>query len=227
VQKRRRPEQERVEDDVEEIDEAQPLGCDSECSPGGVDMLFAGGDRNVADLPVGSAKGQRDIGLVGRKEQIAHCNVGGVVGVLGERFLSHRHDARQGQAIDCEDMVAGNDPCVLGLGPDRKAYGRCVVRRNGEAGPASEQQLRIIPRLGVAIIEADDRADDRKREHEQPEGGEQPIGQRVELGDDWRQPEAALQRIVGPQQGKLHPHQLQLPSRNDVIMSGAAAARNR
>ena len=63
----RRPQKEGISEDVEEVDEAQKLWRDAERSSAVVDMLLAGGDRDVADLAVGGSDRQRDLGVVAAK----------------------------------------------------------------------------------------------------------------------------------------------------------------
>ena len=98
-------------------------------------MLLAGRDGHVADMAVGIADGQRNFGIVGPEQQIAHRDVGGVVGMLGESFFVDRHHLGQRQPVDRDDVVAGADPGgARHPGPTVK---RTVVASRGEtAKPA-------------------------------------------------------------------------------------------
>src|SRR6185437_4339907 len=122
------PQQERVEEHLEQVDEAQPAGRDPDLLGACVDMMFAGGDGNVPDVTIRIADGQGDLRLVGSKKDVAHRDIGWIVGVGRERFLIDRHDLGKRKAVDCDDVVAGDDSGGLRLRADGEADQSRVAR---------------------------------------------------------------------------------------------------
>ncbi len=123
-----RPEQERVGEHVHQVDEAQQPGRNPERPCAGIDVLFAGGYRYIANAAVWIANRQWDFGSVRPEQQVAERDVGGIVGMLGERFFVDRHRVGQLQTVNRGDFVAGNDSGCFGLRSDREAHDRAIAR---------------------------------------------------------------------------------------------------
>ena len=77
-----RPQQERIGNDVKQVDEAQHLRRNADRLRARIDVLLAGRHRDLADIPGGVAHGQRNLGSVGPEQHIAHGDVGGIIGML-------------------------------------------------------------------------------------------------------------------------------------------------
>jgi len=186
------PQQERVGNDVQQIDEVQQLGREAHLPCRGIHVNFARDDGQLSLPPVGRAHRQRNFARVSAEQEVSHGDIGRVVLVLGERLFGHRHLGRQRQSVDRDDMVAGLDAGAAGVRPDREADGGCVLRRHRKAGTAAEQELGIVGRRRVAEVNADRRSGEGKQEDRDPEEREDPVDRGVERGHRRRQHEAAL-----------------------------------
>ena len=141
VKQPRRPQQEGVSEDMQQVDEVQPAGRDAERARAGVDVVVAGLHRHVAHAAARIANGQRDFGGIGAEEQIAQCDVSGVIGMLSERLFVHRHAGGEGQTVDRNDLVSRDNARAFCLRSDREAHHSAIGGRHGESGAAPEQQL--------------------------------------------------------------------------------------
>ena len=171
------------------------------------------------------ADGQRDLGLVGAEQQIAHGDIGWVVDLFGERFLVDRHGSRKRQAVDRDDAVAALDSGRFGLRADGEADQRRVARADREPGAAAQQQLRIVGRRRVAKVDAGRGADQREQEGGNPEKRENAVDARVERRHRRRKPETPTFRlfITGERQ---FDHAPKLPLSIEAIMVRCGCSRN-
>src|SRR5437879_7939174 len=119
-------------------------------------MLFAGGD---VELPWFSVRRpERDV-EVDRLLVLDDRLEKGVIGVGGVSRADRlpgieRHDIRDGDAVDADDLVAGLDAGGFGRVADGEADGGEVVPREREPGAAADHQLAVLAGSGEAIIDA-------------------------------------------------------------------------
>ena len=114
-----------------------------------------GTDLEVAHFALGRA--QREVEL----DRLAALDDWPEQSVIGVRSLARlgraqRHDLRQWDAIDRDDMVAGPDTGSLGRCADRKADISEIVFRQHQAGAAAEHQRAVFARRGETVIKSCD-----------------------------------------------------------------------
>ena len=164
--------------------------------------------------PIGIADGQRVLRLVGAVQQVAHRDIGGVRrhGCGRASASVERHDlaAAAGRRSRRSCRRARSRP-PRPADPTVKRTRVAVARRQHEAGPAAEQQLRIVlGRRRVALIEADERPGERQRKaanHEQSKtGASGRVLNRRNASAGSREPPANRRPLHWPR--KLRRHQL-------------------